>query len=215
MPTSRKQQRKICKKRTPKIMNNSDCKGLLLPPLPKLRRRPGLSKVGERQSDQNLISPPKKRKISVEDYKHHRQSPSEEDAQTSRLLTKSECGRGGGRSKKSSLIHSIPKFTEVVPNGNQEIKQLLQGRLVSKQQLSKQLPGSSISVTVVDEAPTSHSLNSSTAVCNNEGKQVISFVHFPLFVSIYFLNIICLGNYVYYGGINRMYSIAVPSQPLE
>ena len=38
----------------------------------------------------------------------------EVDSKTSRLLTKNECGRGGGRKRNSgSMIHSIPKFSQV------------------------------------------------------------------------------------------------------
>ena len=76
-----------------------------LPPLPKLRPRPGLS-------TEEILPPPKKRKVVVEPTKLD--DVVEEDAKTSRLLTKSECGRGGGRKRNSgSMIHSIPKFSQV------------------------------------------------------------------------------------------------------
>lgn len=115
--------------------------------MPKLRPRPDLP----------AMPPPplKKRKVS--------QEPQEivvvdQDSKTSRLLTKSECGRGGGGRKKTtgSLIHSIPKFTQVrtknlwkvhhwrwslqvAPKDGQisEVQKVLQSRLLSKQ-LSRQ-----------------------------------------------------------------------------
>ena len=97
-----------------------------LPPMPKLRPRPGFTLV----SDDFPTPPLKKRKIIAnvatevpdEHQKKCQQPPPlgtieiiEEDAKTSRLLTKSECGRGGGRKRNSgSSIHSIPKFSQVV-----------------------------------------------------------------------------------------------------
>ena len=97
-----------------------------LPPMPKLRPRPGFTLMSE-----DLPTPPlKKRKIIAnvaaevpDDHQKKCQQPPplgtieiiEEDAKTSRLLTKSECGRGGGRKRNSgSSIHSIPKFSQVV-----------------------------------------------------------------------------------------------------
>lgn len=75
--------------------------------MPKLRPRPGLSLSDE------VTPPPKKRKIITTETQ---KAPEiiDEEAKTSRLLTKSECGRGGGRKRGSgSMIHSIPKFTQV------------------------------------------------------------------------------------------------------
>ena len=97
-----------------------------LPPMPKLRPRPGFTLISD-----DLPPPPlKKRKIIAnvasevpDDHQKKCQQPPplgtieiiEEDAKTSRLLTKSECGRGGGRKRNSgSSIHSIPKFSQVV-----------------------------------------------------------------------------------------------------
>ena len=85
----------------------------LLPPMPKLRPRPGLA-----ISTENPPPPLKKRKIVPQEESKKNQGAAleiiEEDAKTSRLLTKSECGRGGGRKRNSgSTIHSIPKFSQV------------------------------------------------------------------------------------------------------
>ena len=84
----------------------------LLPPMPKLRPRPGLA-----ISTENPPPPLKKRKIVPQEEPKKIQGTLEiieEDAKTSRLLTKSECGRGGGRKRNSgSTIHSIPKFSQV------------------------------------------------------------------------------------------------------
>ena len=98
----------------------------MLPPMPKLRPRPGLTlSIPELNPPGNndLIPPPKKRKLAPKAIQNetNEDTPSpkpfeivDEDAKTSRLLTKSECGRGGGRKRNSgSSIHSIPKFTEV------------------------------------------------------------------------------------------------------
>ena len=98
----------------------------MLPPLPKLRPRPGLTltipKHTENKNNNNIATPPpKKRKIAppenpqiiLEEVPKNSEII-EENSKTSRLLTKSECGRGGGRKRNSgSLIHSIPKFTQV------------------------------------------------------------------------------------------------------
>ena len=104
----------------------------MLPPLPKLRPRPGFhmpnlnifSNSTRNVSTTDVITPPpKKRKlenlpitIPLEDSNFSREALEiiDEDSKTSRLLTKSECGRGGGRKRSSgSTIHSIPKFTQV------------------------------------------------------------------------------------------------------
>ena len=148
-------------------------KDRILPPLPKLRRRPGMV----RDNNSDIIPPPKKRKISPDNQ------PTEvtDEDQTSRLLTKSECGRGG-KKNSGSLIHSIPKFTEVVPKGNQEIKLLLQKKvLLSKPQLGRDHREASTSAAV-----TTHSINSSPGITplrhsslgySNEGKQVRQFTY--------------------------------------
>jgi hypothetical protein len=101
----------------------------VLPPMPKLRPRPGLGAASS-----EITPPPKKRKLSEEAYHSYQiinqrsavlpvfaaaseaAEDIEEDCKTSRLLTKSECGRGGGRKRNSgSMIHSIPKFSQVSP----------------------------------------------------------------------------------------------------
>ena len=104
----------------------------MLPPLPKLRPKPGLNMPNTNSSNvsspDEVTPPPKKRKVlntahceggggglSIEDSNCAKAIEIiDEDAKTSRLLTKSECGRGGGRKRSSgSTIHSIPKFTQV------------------------------------------------------------------------------------------------------
>ena len=101
----------------------------ILPPLPKLRPKPGFNMatmvIGSTDilpTADDISPPPKKRKIthiplgSPSEDSSPAKSPDiiEEDSKTSRLLTKSECGRGGGRKRSSgSSIHSIPKFTQV------------------------------------------------------------------------------------------------------
>ena len=104
----------------------------MLPPLPKLRPRPGfhmpnLNIFGNKNKNVSITDvitpPPKKRKldnlpitIPIEDSNFAKEAIEiiDEDSKTSRLLTKSECGRGGGRKRSSgSTIHSIPKFTQV------------------------------------------------------------------------------------------------------
>ena len=99
----------------------------ILPPLPKLRPKPGFNITNTNSknvsSPDEVTPPPKKRKmlntegggLSLEDSNCAKAIEIiDEDAKTSRLLTKSECGRGGGRKRSSgSTIHSIPKFTQV------------------------------------------------------------------------------------------------------
>ena len=104
--------------------------GKMLPPLPKLRPKPGFNMPNTNSnvsSPDEVTPPPKKRKVlntahcegggglSIEDSNCAKAIEIiDEDAKTSRLLTKSECGRGGGRKRSSgSTIHSIPKFTQV------------------------------------------------------------------------------------------------------
>ncbi|TRY73919.1 hypothetical protein TCAL_09116 [Tigriopus californicus] len=83
----------------------------LLPPMPKLRRKPG---------------------FELEDREA---KPEPEEVTTSRLLMKNEC-RGSGRKKSNgSLVHSIPKFTQVKPNERlSEVQKVLQNRIRLKQQ---------------------------------------------------------------------------------
>jgi len=130
----------------------------VLPPMPKLRPRPGLGTLSS-----ELPPPLKKRRVVQPQPQHNapiaqeeademvaKKSPSqnqcsdieiiEVDSKTSRLLTKNECGRGGGRKRNSgSMIHSIPKFSQVAPKGGKisEVQKVLQSRLLSKQ-LSRQ-----------------------------------------------------------------------------
>jgi len=55
---------------------------------------------------------------------------------------KSECKGGGGRKRSAngSLVHSIPKFSEVRPNEKlAEVQKMLQNRIIMKQQRQKQL----------------------------------------------------------------------------
>ena len=105
----------------------------MLPPLPKLRPRPGFhmpnlnmfsNSIKNLSSTDVITPPPKKRKLenlpitvpTEEDSNFAKEAVEviDEDSKTSRLLTKSECGRGGGRKRSSgSTIHSIPKFTQV------------------------------------------------------------------------------------------------------
>ena len=61
------------------------------------------------------------------------------DGKTSRLLMKTDCkgGRGGRKRNgdgNTSLVHSIPKFSEVVPKGGKisEVQKVLQTRLLSR-----------------------------------------------------------------------------------
>ena len=102
---------------------------IILPPMPKLRPKPGLLQIHDLSNAASKgIPPSKKRKMAIEEPScnkvHH--EIIDEDAKTSRLLTKSECGRGkggsgsggggGGRKRNGttgSMIHSIPKFTQV------------------------------------------------------------------------------------------------------
>lgn len=86
----------------------------LLPPMPKLRRKPGFE-LDEREA-----------------------KPEAEEITTSRLLMKNEC-RGSGRKKSNgSLVHSIPKFTQVKPNERlSEVQKVLQNRIRLKQQRKK------------------------------------------------------------------------------
>ena len=96
-----------------------------LPPPPKLRPRPGL-KPNHEEAGIEIPTPTKK----------------VDEGKTSRLLTKSECkGSRGGRKKNAdspgSLIHSIPKFSQVMPKDGKisEVQKVLQSRLLSKQKL--------------------------------------------------------------------------------
>ena len=62
-----------------------------------------------------------------------------EEGKTSKLLMKTDCKGGRGGRKRNgdgapSLVHSIPKFSEVVPKGGKisEVQKVLQSRLLSK-----------------------------------------------------------------------------------
>ena len=67
------------------------------------------------------------------------------DGKTSKLLMKTDCkgGRGGRKRNgdgNTSLVHSIPKFSEVVPKsgGISEVQKALQSRLLSKRKEKQQ-----------------------------------------------------------------------------
>jgi hypothetical protein len=67
------------------------------------------------------------------------------DGKTSRLLMKTDCkgGRGGRKRNgdgNTSLVHSIPKFSEVAPKsgGISEVQKVLQSRLLSKRKERQQ-----------------------------------------------------------------------------
>ena len=62
-----------------------------------------------------------------------------EDDKTSKLVMKTDCKGGRGGRKRNgdgapSLVHSIPKFSEVIPKGGKisEVQKVLQSRLLSK-----------------------------------------------------------------------------------
>ncbi|XP_040568859.1 uncharacterized protein [Lepeophtheirus salmonis] len=113
-----------------------------LPPLPKLRLRPGLF----HSSSKLDVKPPfkyeektKSSSSSKEIEKVRCKVENEEEEKTSRLLMKSECRSAGGRRKNgSSLVHSIPKFSEVKKGKLSEVQKVLQSRLLSKQRLKQQ-----------------------------------------------------------------------------
>ncbi len=96
-----------------------------LPPLPKLRPRPGLLQV-QPQRGGNIVSSPLGDDRRDDDDDN-------DGGGTSRLLMKSDCK---GRKRNSrSLVHSIPKFSQVRPNERlTEVQKVLQSRIISKQQ---------------------------------------------------------------------------------
>eukprot|EP00096_Caligus_rogercresseyi_P013609 TRINITY_DN6238_c0_g1_i1.p1 TRINITY_DN6238_c0_g1~~TRINITY_DN6238_c0_g1_i1.p1 ORF type:complete len:279 (+),score=89.67 TRINITY_DN6238_c0_g1_i1:167-1003(+) len=98
-----------------------------LPPLPKLRLKPGLSKP---------LSKPRPPVVQDEEEA----ADIGREKKTSRLLMKSECRSAGGRRKNgsSSLVHSIPKFSEVKGGQLSEVQKVLQSRLLSRQRLKQQ-----------------------------------------------------------------------------
>ena len=68
-----------------------------------------------------------------------------EEGKTSKLLMKTDCKGGRGGRKRNgdgapSLVHSIPKFSEVVPKGGKisEVQKVLQSRLLSKRRARMQ-----------------------------------------------------------------------------
>ena len=93
-----------------------------MPPLPKLRPRPGLIRKNE---DEEMSSNEESGSLS-----------------TSRLLTKDECN-GGKRGKGAHLtgsVHSIPKFSQVRPNTRlTAVQKVLQSRIMSKIAKKRQL----------------------------------------------------------------------------
>lgn len=122
-----------------------------LPPPPKLRPRPGFRQPLNSEGCQAV-----KDEEDEEPEPKVKQPPASsqeviEDGKTSRLLTKSECkgGRGGrrknpdgsGGSGGGSLIHSIPKFSQVMPKGGKisEVQKVLQSRLLMRQKAKDQL----------------------------------------------------------------------------
>ena len=103
-----------------------------LPPMPKLRPRPGL------KPPNRLVTTD-----SVSIYPIEIPAPTDADEKTSRLLTKNEFkgGRGGRkRNGDGSLIHSIPKFSQVVPKSGQisNVQKVLQSRLLLRQRAKQQ-----------------------------------------------------------------------------
>ena len=100
-----------------------------LPPLPKLRPRPGFQ--FKEPVTPNYVH--KEKDSSIQEGTDSNKLG--EESSTSRLLMKSEC-KGAGRKRSSgSLIHSIPKFSQVKPNGRlTEVQKVLQSRIIMKQQ---------------------------------------------------------------------------------
>ena len=119
-----------------------------LPPLPKLRPRPGLnhheavtipaSARGHRRAQQQQHQRQQQRHHQRHDpdvtEQQQQQSEVITDETTSRLLMKSECKGGSGRRKNTgSLVHSIPKFSQVKPNERlTEVQKVLQSRILAK-----------------------------------------------------------------------------------
>ena len=126
----------------------------LLPPPPKLRPRPGLKKLTptvvvdnaatfnqQQQHQQQIMYEQQHREQHQQQqqqllYEDHETLVEQTDESTSRLLMKSECKGSGGRKRSSgSLVHSIPKFSQVKPNGRlTEVQRVLQSRIILKQQ---------------------------------------------------------------------------------
>ena len=106
-----------------------------LPAMPKLRPRPDLKPepsaddfvLDQDLEEEETIPPPSmKRPRLVSDLMSSEVSlvlsKNDSSDTTSRLLTKNDC-RGGRKRNSGSLIHSIPKFTQVRGNHIQQCKQ--------------------------------------------------------------------------------------------
>ena len=106
-------------------MSSQRNKSSQLPPLPKLRPRPGLIRKDNNNEDEEMSSNEESGSLS-----------------TSRLLTKDECN-GGKRGKGAHLtgsVHSIPKFSQVRPNTRlTAVQKVLQSRIMSKIAKKRQL----------------------------------------------------------------------------
>lgn len=91
-----------------------------LPPMPKLRPKPGF-RLNLSTQTSNSASKDEDEEEEIE-----------EEETTSKLLMKTDCK---GRKKNSgSLVHSIPKFSQVKPSGRlTEVQKVLQSRIISKQ----------------------------------------------------------------------------------
>ena len=98
-----------------------------LPAMPKLRPRPDLKPspddfvLDQDLEEEETIPPPSmKRPRLVSDLMSSEVSlvlsKNDSSENTSRLLTKNDC-RGGRKRHSGSLIHSIPKFTQVSSDG--------------------------------------------------------------------------------------------------
>jgi len=101
----------------------------VLPPLPKLRPRPGhLTATGYGKTSHRPINDTSTATIE------------EEGSTVSKLLMKSEFSRGSGLRKTSgSLVHSIPKFSKVRPTEKlSEVQRVLQDRILSRQRMKQQ-----------------------------------------------------------------------------
>ena len=95
-----------------------------LPPLPKLRPRPGFQQPPETSTSAKQVT-------------NNEEVLEPADAKTSRLLMKTDykCGPSGKKRSSGSLIHSIPKFSQVRPNGKlTEVQKMLQSRILSRRE---------------------------------------------------------------------------------
>ena len=93
-------------------LDNVDEEEEIIPPPP--IKRPRL--VSQMSEDSNSSSVNVANEVSIV-YNNNKARTSGNDMteKTSRLLTKNDCRGGGGRKRNSgSLIHSIPKFTQVM-----------------------------------------------------------------------------------------------------